>query len=83
MRRNAAELSQLREECRTAQSLDDLKQVLDAVIDHLSAVERPRDLRLERLTRLNCRAESHTFEFHKKFAETFLPAQTLRFPPPA
>ena len=40
MRLNNADLSILREECRRAQSLGDLKQVLDAVIDHLSAVER-------------------------------------------
>ena len=40
MRRNAAELSLLRETCRKAQSVDDLKKTLDVVLEHLSAVER-------------------------------------------
>jgi hypothetical protein len=46
MRLNNADLSILREECRRAQSLGDLKQILDAVIDHLDGVER--DYRRER-----------------------------------
>ena len=40
MRRTADDLSLLREECRKAQSIDDLKQILDVVLDHLDYVER-------------------------------------------
>jgi hypothetical protein len=39
MRRSTYELSQLRDACRKAQSVDDLKAILEAVIDHLHAVE--------------------------------------------
>jgi hypothetical protein len=45
MRRNAAELSILREECRNAKSVDDLKQILDVVLEQLCAVERDYSLR--------------------------------------
>ena len=40
MRRTIGELSKLRETCRNAKSINDLKQLLDAVLDHLEAVER-------------------------------------------
>ena len=40
MRRTADDLSLLREECRKAQSIDDLKQILDVVLDHLYSVEK-------------------------------------------
>jgi hypothetical protein len=40
MRRTIGELSKLRETCRNAKSMNDLKQLLDAVLDHLESVER-------------------------------------------
>jgi hypothetical protein len=40
MRRSTHELSKLREECRKAQSVDDLKEILELVIDHLYFVEQ-------------------------------------------
>jgi hypothetical protein len=39
MRRSTAELYNLRQVCRTAESVDDLKHILDLVLDHLEAVE--------------------------------------------
>jgi hypothetical protein len=40
MRRSTYQLSKLRDTCREAQSVDDLKQILDAVIEHLYSVEQ-------------------------------------------
>jgi hypothetical protein len=40
MRRKTWQLAELREECRKAQSVDDLKAILDVVIDHLYFVEK-------------------------------------------
>jgi len=39
MRRSTAELYNLRQVCRTAESVDDLKHILDVVLDHLYTVE--------------------------------------------
>jgi hypothetical protein len=40
MRRSTWQLAELREECRKAQNVDDLKAILDVVIDHLYFVEK-------------------------------------------
>jgi hypothetical protein len=45
MRRTTWQLAELREECRNAQSIDDLKQILDVVLDHLYFVEKDHVLR--------------------------------------